>query len=332
MAEPTSALTFQDLIITVARKAGTAYYGAGGDEAAQAPTDTFDLAEAKTFVNDGIRMLISDAPPDGWRWARPVASVDMWPDVAVDATVTATGVYTTVTTITATEATFYPSMEGKTIIVTGVGSYTIVSYTSSTVITIAGDNAFAGKTFSIANDGAYTLPQTFGGQYRGDIQYAAETGVSVSPTWTAESYIRALRAESTVQTDTPYLFAVRKMSLARRWELVVYPEASGLETVEFPYDLHFDELSGLTDMHPAGYPFDEAVKAACLAVWERDGDDVIAGLNDYYQNKALPNAFKINARSAPQRLGYCGNPSRSNRTLRNFRNFQNRPTVTYDTP
>jgi hypothetical protein len=38
MSEPTSVLTFSDLILEVAYKLGIAYYGAAGDGAAQVPT------------------------------------------------------------------------------------------------------------------------------------------------------------------------------------------------------------------------------------------------------------------------------------------------------
>ena len=95
MAESTAALTFGDLVLAVAEKLGIAFYGAAGDEAAQVPTNVYDLDKCKRYVQDGIRMFIADAPLSGWRWQRPIASVVLWQDrdeetLATDAWVTAT--------------------------------------------------------------------------------------------------------------------------------------------------------------------------------------------------------------------------------------------------
>ena len=59
----------------------------------------------------------------------------------------------------------------------------------------------------------------------------------------------------------------------------------------------------ILEVHPAGYKFDEAVKAACSAVLERDTEDLYAGLMQEYRQVSLPNALKIDGRSAPRRLG-----------------------------
>lgn len=383
MAEPTSASTFQDLILVVAKKLGVAYYGVNGNEVAQIPIDAFELATCKEHVQNAIRMFLSNAPLSGWRWARPVASVSLWADLAIEVTATAawatgtayavgdkvtdssesyvclvahtaaalfatdlaaanwretydcTAVHspsTGLTTITASADLFYPSMEGRSIVVTGQDTYTIYRYVSATQVTIESTDYWStDATFSIASNGNYTLPQTFGGQYTGDITYASGTNQITPIRWIGESRIRHLRESPTVRTGDPQLAAVRRFpDNPRRWELVVYPEPSSLEVVEFPFDLHFDSLVALTDLHPAGYAFDEAMRAACKAVAERDEEDVLGGDTQYYRDIVLPDAHRIDGRSAPRRLGYCGNGPRHGMNQRNFRYFQSRPTVTTD--
>lgn len=88
LGEPSSVLTFQDLLIATAYKSGMAYYGPDGNGAPQVPTDTNDLTICRTIVNNAIRMFIHDAPsPNGWRWTNPIAQVDLWPQISYDASV-----------------------------------------------------------------------------------------------------------------------------------------------------------------------------------------------------------------------------------------------------
>lgn len=332
MAEPTSALTFGDLILEVAIKAGLAYYGENGDEAPQVPVDAHDLAESKRIVNNAIRMFIKDAPPTGWRWTRPTASLILWPTVEESASVTVTGGAFSggQTTITATAASFYPSMEGKTLSIDGVGDFTIASYTSATVIVVTGDaSTAAADMFSITADGNYTLPQSFGGGPTGVISYAAGTNQAVPIQWTGEGRIRQARENEDLDTDWPRWAAVRIREDRRRWELMVDPVPHQVMTVEFPYDLHFDELVDLTDLPPSPYMHDETLKAACLAVLEKDTEDQLGVAWAYYKQDCLPQSHNADARTAPRKLGYFGNPDLSGINPSNFRDFRSRPTVTF---
>lgn len=326
-SEPTGALTFNDLILEAALTLGVAYYGAAGTEVAQIPTNVYDLAECKRYVNNAIRMFINDAPKHGWRWARPTASMILWPSVAVNAAVTATGVYVApTTTITASTASFYPSMEGKTIAVTGVGNLTIASYTSATVVTVTANSPFVGATFSITADGNYTLPKTFGGEYTGAIRYAAGSNTGATVEWSSEDTIRSYREPSVVETGYPFRAAVRRMETpARRWELMVYPAPQAVVTVEFPYDLYFDRLTAVTEVHPAGYMFDEAVKVAVRATCEMEAMAGAGAFMSYYRQVALPGAWQADMRSAPRRLGYTG--PQGSLSQDDYRRYVQRPIV-----
>lgn len=334
MAEPTSTLTFESLLIQVAEKLGVAYYGAAGDEVAQVPTNAQDLALCQRLVNNAIRMFIHDGPqPNGWRWLRPVAEVVLWADIATDATnlISSATLSSGVTTLVVPTAKFYPSMELHDITVTGVGTFTISEYVSATSVKVTGDaSAATGKTWSMTADGNYTLPLTFGGQYLGGIEYAAGTNRGIGCEWVDESTIRHWRANVQSQHGDPYLFAVRVMdtgSPRRRWELLAYNTPDETLTVEFPYMLHFDALTSNTQVHPAPFSHDETIKAACEAVCEKEVERLLGVAWGYYREVALPNSYRVDAMSAPKKLSV----SRRGASIQEFRDrLYQRPTVTFN--
>ena len=61
----------------------------------------------------------------------------------------------------------------------------------------------------------------------------------------------------------------------------------------------------VNNLHPAGHQFDDSVEAACLARTEMESQDIHFDTfwTDYYHKKAVPNAFKVDQRSAPRKLG-----------------------------
>jgi len=308
---------------------GVAYFGAAGDEAAQPPEDIYTKDIVKGYVNGGIRMFLNDAPLEGWRFQQPTASVILWATTTTGAITVGADQYTTFTSATAD---FHPSMVGHTLVAdASENEYTIISYTSTTVVVVAAHantNSDTGDTFTITADGNYTLPSTFGGEYTGSIGYAAGSNNGIKMQWTNEGIIRRLRENVDSQTGNPIRAAVRKMDatdVARRWELIVDPIPSDDVTVEFPYELHFTALSSDSDTHPAGPHYDEAILAACEAYAEMHGQDSLQGRVQYYENKALPAAHRRNLRSAPKRLGYL---RRSGRRVRNWRDTIERPGVT----
>ena len=335
MAEPTAILTFGDLLLEAALEMGVAFFGADGTEVAQVPTDVHDLAEVKRHVNNAIRMVFSNGPPGGWRWRRPVASVDVWAAVALDTAVTISGgaydAPNDETILTATAASFFASMELKSIAITTVATFTIKRYISATSVAVTGDASTASAdTFSIASNGDFTLPQSFSGAYTGKITYAAETNQAIHLEWSDEGTIRALR-EDNLNTDFPRLAAVRVRSDNRRWELMTWPVPSSSEVLEFPFYLHFATLIAVTDLPPMPFSFDEVLRAAVLYVIERDVHKQRQGqYQDYYTGIALPSAWSEDQRAAPKRIGRFGNPTSLAVNEFNFRDFRSKPTVNTD--
>ena len=86
MAEPSSALTFYDLLIDIAKQLSIADYDSTRGTII-IPTDQYNFEICKKIVNDGINMFMSDQPAKGWRWMRRLVSVTL----ALTYTGTATG-------------------------------------------------------------------------------------------------------------------------------------------------------------------------------------------------------------------------------------------------
>lgn len=159
------ALTFANLQTHVAEQLGYAYFGAAGDEAAQPPTDTATLAAVKGYVNGGIRMLLMDAPPEGWLWQHPTASMVLW--------ATASGTINGApsfgdpeSTVTVHARTFHDSMLGHklkfTVTSTADGTPTYTAANGTTVIDV--DDAIFSGVFAVgqtitfsATDNEYTV-------------------------------------------------------------------------------------------------------------------------------------------------------------------------------
>jgi hypothetical protein len=222
---------------------------------------------------------------------------------------------------------------------------TYLAYTPSTSsINYTGPQATA--PFSFACSGDYTMPANFGGQYTGQITYVANTNRGMVLQWTSENAIRSRRQNYNIESGTPYEAAVRLMPTPsyqpltnsaglmlprRRWELMTWRISSEFLSVLFPYTLSFNTLVNLTDVPPSPLGFDETLKACCLAEAEKEVDDTIQGTDwVYYHQSALPNAWQLDARSAPKKLGYFGNPTAEGTTqpIQAFRDFwYQRPTV-----
>ena len=279
MSEPTSAYSMQDLITRVAVELASAYYGSTGNEKAMPPVDNVhNLDLCKKIVNDGIKKFISDAPAKGWRWMRRIMAVT-FASTRVTGTVdsvsgTAPGPYTFVdatlsTTydadddlndwyvyiLTGTGAGLYAKI---TDYVTATGTCTVTDWLDSNGNAIdrsGGVVPAADDTFAITNvetiEGdlaRYPLPENFGGEVDGPIRYAKDTSHGGRLDWVDESYVRARRAV-TVSTGYPRYATIRNFepvnsapSAKRRFELIVDPQPSAADTVEFPYTLFFDKL------------------------------------------------------------------------------------------
>lgn len=269
MAEPTSALSIEDLILRIAREIGVADYGSDGQQEAMVPVDPHDLDLCRRIVNDGIRMFIKSSPPNGWRWQRRIMSVTV---TATEITGTADSTSTT-TLVDLTLATTYDTdddLNGYWIYITdgtGEGSYAqVTDYTALTGTVTVADwlsiSGNAGGTDPVADDTfiitpieviegeiyRYPLPENYGGSTDGPITYKADSNHSQLIEWCDESYIRTRRSVTVTNAypmwaaTLPYEPRAQGAGPSRRYEIQFDPEPSVADTFLFPYSLYFDKV------------------------------------------------------------------------------------------
>jgi len=258
MSEPTSILTYYDLILRVAELAGVAYYGSDGAQRAIIPIDdvnTFD--KCKRIVNDGIRMFIAGAPPEGWSWKNRIQSLTL-------GSVETTGTVDSGTSTTLVDATLSSTYDADddvngyyvyditqsiyaviTDYTTATGTVTVAAWldyddASSSLTPAASDSFAITDVKTVAGDKSrYWLDQDFG-RVAGEITWGRNTAGG-HITWAHETEIRH-RQEVTQQKGDPKLAAVRRYRKQRRWELILDPSPIATDTLQFPYEVGFDQL------------------------------------------------------------------------------------------
>jgi len=261
MTEPTSSLSYEDLIIAVAELLEIADWDSTDGDILAPVSDAYNLSLCQRIVNNAMRMFIGDSPPKGWRWMRRLCSVS----VVVTYTGTATGGSST-TLVDSSRTEDDDFFNGYNIYIesgTGIGEYaTVTDYTGS-----SGTFTFSGKLsgestpdtttkYSIAKsantidgDGSrYKLPANFGGTVDGRIEYIKDSSHGAAIEWRDESFLRSRRAIS-ISTGYPNYAAIRpyqptseSLSATRQWEIIFDPRPAASDTVEFPYTLHFDKM------------------------------------------------------------------------------------------
>lgn len=244
MAEPIGSKTFADLVTSVARFAGLAYYGANGDEEAMVPIDRHDRIVCQRIVNDGIRRFIGDAPPNGWRWQQRIH----YPKLVVKIGGTASSGSAT-TLVDSTYAGDYADDYFNDCIIeviagTGRGEDALVTDFTGASATFTFSTLSGGSTPDSTSEFVvghrYILPQDFGGDIEGPIRYIRDSNRGRRIDWAHYAELAILR-ENVAHTGYPYLAAIKPYG-DRRWEINVYPDSQTVEVLEFPYLKYFNEM------------------------------------------------------------------------------------------
>ncbi len=250
MSEPTISLAFSDIYADV----GEYLFNT------RTLTDA-QKTEAKLETNRAYGDFLAEAD---WSFMCPQSSMTLW------ATATGTMSVSTVT-ITAAAAAFFPSMVGHTLVAdTSENEYTILSYTSSTVVVV--DTSAAaddGDTFTITADGQYSLPDNFGSLMT---QPAYQPGGDAVGTLlqTSPDQIRHLHSGTSV-TANPRRYAVQVRPFTpvtgQRWELFVWPIPVSDRVVHYQYQIiagtmTTDATGTCTGVHAAGTTTVTATAAA----------------------------------------------------------------------
>ena len=240
-------------------------------------------AQALQWLNDGYRRFLRGEYIDlntkhmkihPWSFLRPSTTLTAWTTVTgkVSGSPTHAGGSST---ITATAAKFYASMVGRSFVFDTSGtSYTITTYTSSTVIKVSGDASgeTADDTFAITPDGRYGLPDTFGGLIEAPAYvYDGSSCVDIQEISQEEMDIK-LR-DSTSQSTAKYCCVLPRAtpsqsSTGQQWDLLLYPFPSITRTLRIRYRV---QVSGLTDAAtypPGGQDHCDTILCAALSAME----------------------------------------------------------------
>ncbi len=276
MAESTLKLTFAELRIELGRYLGWR-------DAAIGANDELDIAAC---IKRGLRNFyfpprVENRAAHRWSFLRPQATLTIWDDLITADAVTATISYSSpVSTVTASEAAFYPSMVGKNLVTASENSYVIAGYTSSTVITVTGDaSGDTGDIITIDSEDTFLLPWDYGGMSGdGKFTYAnAENKLSII-TMTSDVNIRHLR-QTSISTGTPYLVAIIPKTTdgtqGQRSEAMFHRPPNDVLTLRYRYYILPDALVLTSLEYPYGSAaHSETILESCLAIAESREKDL----------------------------------------------------------
>jgi hypothetical protein len=96
----------------------------------------------------------------------------------------------------------------------------------------------------------YKLADNFGGSPDGPIHYVRESNNGSPIDWTHESSLRSMR-ENVSYSGDPMYAAIRPYG-TRQFELIIYPDPTSVDVLEFPYTLFFDNMRLATGLATGG--------------------------------------------------------------------------------
>ena len=278
MAESTLNLTFTEIRTEIGRYLGL--------DRTYTNWDANEILDVTACIKRGLRNFyfpprVEKQAAHRWSFLRPQATLTIWDDLVTADAITATITYSDpVSTVTASEAAFYPSMVGKNLVTASENSYVIAGYTSTTVITVTGDaSGDTGDIITIDSEDTFTLPWDYGGM-SGDglFTYANDESKLQTVTLTSEANIRKLR-QSSVSTGTPYLACIVPKTTdgtaGQRWVAMFHNPPGEPLVLHYRYYLLPDALV-LDDLE---YPYgsaahSETILESCLAIAESREKDL----------------------------------------------------------
>jgi len=273
MSEPTLVQTFNEIRLDVGQELG--YTRTTSKWSAERVSEIENITNAAYRRFLFLAMAPGTATPHRWSFLRPITSMVIWGTVT--GTVSGLPSYdaSTYSTITATSASFYPSMVGKSFVFDTSGtSYTVASYTSSTVIVVTGDASgeTSDDTFTMTADGDYQLPDDFG-SILDDFYLINATNVVRKVTRRGSSQILHLRAEKVDDTGTPQVYGIAPLSMdgtaGQRQKVMFFPKPDAAETLTYQYSVLPNTLT-TSNPYPKGTEvFSETIRYAALAEVER---------------------------------------------------------------
>ncbi|MCK5615808.1 hypothetical protein KAR91_78820 [Candidatus Pacearchaeota archaeon] len=329
-SEPSNATTMSDLMLRVAEKLGIAEYTSTGQ--IHIPVDQYNFNLCKRYINNGIRMFMADSPVKGWRWMRRLMTVTFDAEGDGDDNIN-------------TDAARYKLAENFGGTVDGPIKYD-ADTAVGTRIDWCDESVIRARRSLSVNTGIPTLAAIRPYQPTSEALSATRQWEMIVDPAPGSAYVvkfpytlhfDSMKMESGIATEAGAAYIADNTrsevnGFFTDWVLTVVNGTGVGETATITNylgaggEFHFTALSlGTTpdttteyivqpagNLHPAGHQFDDAVEAACLARTEMESQDEHFDTfwSDYYHKKAIPNAFKVDQRSAPRKLGLMiGGPS-----------------------
>ena len=280
-------------------------------------------------LDSGLAQFYNPPPLPGernrhdWSFLHPKTTITIWGDIATDSSITITyGSYDSAndqTTATASGGTrFYPSMVDATFQAynnastpVATNTYTVKSYTSATVIVLAGNAS--GETdstvYSFTSTGDYRLPDDHAG-FIGKLHYDEADNSYYSLEVTGLGSILSARQQnigSVSSASRPLLAAEQPKSsdgaTGQRSTLSIWPIPNGIYTMHYQY--HAIQ-NALTDQeYPmGGQAHAETILESCLAVGESRIEDQQGNHSSAFIRLLTASVSRDRRAFAAQNLGY----------------------------
>ncbi len=313
MAESTLSLDYDDLRSEIGFLLG---YGLGTSPV----WSTAQAAAITACLNSGLRQFYVQ---QDWEWSflKPISTIILWADVALDDDVTVTATYSDPTvTITASEAIFHPAMVGADIVITDVATLTIVSYTSTTVVTATSASSVTGtdKTFSISSDGVMGLPDDCA-DIEGRMTFEPNQSYHPVISW-PEARLRSRRQLDSASTGPPQYYAKRPRAYTpatgERWDIMVWPIPDEDYTMTYRKVVNLDALTA-NQYPPGGLRHSETILASCRSAAELRLDDNEGPQKAKYE-ELLAKSKEVDARTGPETLGQNMDSTRGGRLANRY--------------
>jgi len=262
MAETTAALTFQDLLLFVAKYYGVASYDTNGVPYIPAD-DSFNFYECKEIVNEAIRMFIARPPGNGkWRWMHRTETIVMSAQYSGTAEAGAATTLTDSTIATTYADDFFNTFLlyitagtgiGETATVTDydgtLGKFTFAALSGGSTPDTTTQYRISRSLSAINGDAArYTLSTAFNGQIAGNINYIADSNHGTTIDWCDINEIVERRELNVVDGYSskaavrPYQPTSSTLGSTRKWEIIFDPRPSSAKSVQFPHILQFNKM------------------------------------------------------------------------------------------
>jgi len=332
MSEPSGAYTFERLLLDVAEYVGIANYDATTGQR-YLPTDKYDLGFCKRIVNGGVRMFMDDQPRKGWRWMRRIASVTF------DSTGGGANNIDSDAARYLLPANFGGTTDGKITYSSDSGTGQRIEWCDESRIRNARAINVQSGTPSLAAIRRYQPTDENLSSRRWELIVDPEPSSNYTVEFPYTLYFDDMKMETGIadSTSTTTLVDATRYEpddCFNDWIITIisgtgrgsyavvtdYTAATGTFTVADWLDANGN--AGGTDpdtdsiyrvepadnLHPAGFEYDEVILAACMARAESDpnSDDLGDKWTGLYYKKYLPSAKAKDERSAPRKMGYCG--------------------------